>query len=373
VKPPTQLELFPLTQQLAAEELQARMRETLIDILAQKSRPGAGELLGLLEGKHGWQARQLLEPLVRALRTDPTLQIDIRDYLHTVLNDSAIQAALRGETKASQEFKSTLDALFRRSCQFRTSASFREFVEFSARFRVYAPFNNLLVKIQNPSCSFFATERDWQTKFQRQVKEDARAMLILAPMHPVMVVYALDDTDGKPLPSRLLSFAQAEGEWNPRHLSCTLDNAERDQIQVLFKVLSSTRAGFVTTRLRNGSYKMRIVIHAGLDDRSRYTVLCHELAHIYLGHLGGDLDNWWPCRLDLTHASVEIEAEAVSFIVTGRVGLQTHSEEYLSAYLKAPEVPDSVSVELIAKVAGKLEEMGSRRLPPRNVKSGRPQ
>ena len=32
--------------------------------------------------------------------------------------------------------------------------------------------------------------------FGRKLKEDARPMLILAPMHPVLTVYELDQTEG---------------------------------------------------------------------------------------------------------------------------------------------------------------------------------
>lgn len=86
---------------------------------------------------------------------------------------------------------------------------------------------------------------------------------------------------------------------------------------------------------------------------------------IYLGHLGSDEDRWWPSRRSLTHAAVEIEAEAGAYIVTLRTGLRSHSDEYLSSYLRDEAVPEGVSVELIAKVAGKLEDMGTRKLPPR--------
>jgi hypothetical protein len=48
--------------------------------------------------------------------------------------------------------------------------------------------------------------------------------------------------------------------------------------------------------------------HDGLDEPSRFGVLCHELAHVLLGHLGSDLDRWWPARANLDHATVEIEA-----------------------------------------------------------------
>ena len=57
---------------------------------------------------------------------------------------------------------------------------------------------------------------------------------------------------------------------------------------------------------------MRVVVHDALDEPSRFGVLCHELAHILLGHLGGDAHGWWPPRLNLDHDTVEIEAEAVA-------------------------------------------------------------
>jgi hypothetical protein len=59
---------------------------------------------------------------------------------------------------------------------------------------------------------------------------------------------------------------------------------------------------------------MRIGLREELETAAAYSVLCHELAHIYLGHLGADRDGWWPYRLNLPFAVTEIEAEAVSLI-----------------------------------------------------------
>jgi hypothetical protein len=42
---------------------------------------------------------------------------------------------------------------------------------FMARFRDYAPYNNMLVRLQNPTRSFYATERDWQDRFGRTLKK----------------------------------------------------------------------------------------------------------------------------------------------------------------------------------------------------------
>ena len=50
-------------------------------------------------------------------------------------------------------------------------------------------------------------------------------------------------------------------------------------------------------------------------------MLCHELGHIYLGHLGADKDGWWPYRVNLPQAVTEMEAEAVAYIVCRRAGL----------------------------------------------------
>ncbi len=351
-----------------AEALREKIRDEILAILRREQQPGASELLTKLEGSLGWKVRAELLPAIKELRGDKTVKGFLREYLTTTTSDAEVEAALRGDADPRHEFKSTLDDLLRKSAAYRKSEFFQAAVEFTAKFRAYAPYNNMLVKVQRPSCSFYATEKHWADAFKRVVKEDARPMLILAPMHPVMLVYDLDDTEGPPLPKKFLEFASAEGDWNPKVLENTLLNAERDRILAQFKPLSSTHGGFATTRLRDGRYKMRVVIHEELPPKSRYAILCHELAHIYLGHLGSDKDRWWPCRIHLSHATVEIEAEAVAYIVSQRAGLVASSAAYLSSFIKGPEYPEMVSMELIAKVAGKLGEMGARKLPMRKPK-----
>ena len=194
-------------------------------------------------------------------------------------------------------------------------------------------------------------------------------MLILAPMHPVMLVYSLDQTEGLDLPDELNRFSKFEGEWNPDWLRRTIENAEKhDRIRVDFRILSSTSTGFATLARGDCDRKMRIVIHEGLDSSSRFGVLCHELAHIFLGHLGTDGDHWWPSRTDLHARAVEIEAEATAFIVTSRFGLAGSSAAYVSRYLGRGPLPASVSLDQIAKVAGRIEQMAVRPLSLRTQK-----
>ena len=94
------------------------------------------------------------------------------------------------------------------------------------------------------------------------------------------------------------------------------------------------------------------------DEPGRFGVICHELAHIFLGHLGSDKDLWWPGRANLSRRSVEIEAESVVFIITNRMGLQGSSPSYVSRYLMDEDhLPESVSIDYVSKTAGKLERM----------------
>jgi len=131
-------------------------------------------------------------------------------------------------------------------------------------------------------------------------------------------------------------------------------------------LLSSTNAGFAAIARGDKRWKMRIALHESLDQPSRYGVLCHELAHIFLGHLGGDADNWWPSRAGVDRRTAEIEAETVAYITTQQLGLSGSNVAYVSRHLKEGErLPATVSLHLIAKVSGRLKEMALRNLPAR--------
>lgn len=338
----------------------------ILELLSKHRQPSARELLDSLERKLGVEARWDLMAVMVSLLAGPKLTRADRDYLQSLIGDGSMAQALRGVGAPDREMVSSIDALLHQSNIYRSSEAFREMVEFMGRFRDYAPYNIMLVRLQNPGCSFFATERDWRGRFRRRLKEDARPMLILAPMHPVMLVYDLEQTEGPPLPREVIQFARFQGTWQPEWMTRMLENAKRHSIRVDFKPLSSTLGGFATLdRESGGTWKMRIALHDGLDGPSRLGVLCHELAHIFLGHLGTDRDRWWPGRANLDRAAVEVEAEAVAFIVTTRLGLEGSSAAYVSGYLMADDIPAAVSPDLIAKVSGHVERMALELMPPR--------
>ena len=344
----------------------AQVRQVILDALNAPRQPSPYELVAAVHGLVGAAAHCELRPALVALSQDTRQSRACREYVQAVLADEDLMRALFGEDGPGRAVESSFDQLVRRSKQYRSAASFREMLDFMARFREYAPYNNMLVHLQSPACSFFATETDWRKRFGRTVKEDARPLLILAPMRPLMCVYDIGDTDGPPLPTELLEFSAFEGPITDEVLHLLVDNAARhDRIRVDFKSLSMTLSGFATFHRGPGDWKMRIAVHGALDVASKVGVLCHELAHIYLGHLGPDADRWWPARSNLDHHSVEIEAEATAYLVTSRLGLTGTSHAYVSQHLSEGDVPAGVSLDLIAKVAGRIEQMSRRKLPER--------
>lgn len=342
----------------ARDDMAARIRHHLVAMLRYGPRLSPRDLVAELDKEIGVAARWDLAGVLEALREDPHLTRDEHGYIRDLLADDALVRALRGEGAADHDVESTIDELLRRSRIYRDSQAFREMMAFIAAFRRYSPYNNMLVRLQNPSCTYFATARHWEREFGRTIREDARPMLILVPMGPVMTVYDLDSTAGPALPEELTNFAKFDGKWDPKWLDNLTTNAERHRIRVDFKPLSSTHAGLARVIRGPEGEKFRIVVHDGLKPSDQFGTLCHEIAHILLGHLGSDRDKWWPARSHLGRRTVEIEAEATAYIVTRHLGLEGTSAEYLSSYVDAGgRIPNNVSCDRIAKVARKIEQM----------------
>lgn len=364
--------ILPLAEPLSDADVFQRIRETVIEALSAPKQPSPHELVRSIHEKVGVNAHWDIVPALRRIGNDTNISRADRDYCNSLVRDEDLTGAMLGTVAPGRAIESTLDQLMRRSKNYRGSAAFAEMITFMTRFRDYSPYNNLLVRLQNPSCSFFATESDWLRRFGRTIKEDASPMLILAPMRPLICVYDMDHTEGRAMPAELDGFANFEGEIEPEVVQRMIDNAERrDRIRVNIKKLSSSNAGFATFAHGPGKWKMRIALHDGLDLPSRFGVLCHELAHIYLGHLGTDSDHWWPARSNMDRHSIEIEAESVAHLVSARLGLAGASHAYVSRHLRDGEVPPAVSIDLIAKVAGRIEQMAQRNFDARKLTKSR--
>lgn len=265
----TQLELFDMPDRVQ------RVEEFILDTLRNGLQPSATEFLKSIEVNVGLDARWDLVDVVIRLTDHKALSTAFREYLRSMIQDDSLVIALRGKDACDREMVSSIDTLLANSRRYAECAAFKEMLDFMARFKDYAPYNNMLVRLQNPSCTFYATAKDWRERFQREIREDARPMVILAPMHPVLLVYELDQTDGIPVPEELLKFAKFDGKWDDSWLQRLVENASGYRVSVQFKTLSSSNGGFATLARADGQWKMRIVIHDKLDPPSRFGVLCH--------------------------------------------------------------------------------------------------
>jgi hypothetical protein len=268
---------------------------------------------------------------------------------------------------------SALDEMFRSSGHYRRSRDFMEMVEFISRFRHYSPFNCLLVYIQDPSALYFASISDWEHKFGRYPKRKARPLVALKPFGPVMFLYSLEETEGKPVPEDVINPFKTDGYLPGYVLSNTIHNCSVHGIEVRPDLKGLGEAGLVTrldadSRRKYADLKLSpdssflIFLNPSHEVEEQYSSLVHELAHVFCGHLGSNDDAWWASNQGQSLAIVETEAESVSYLICQRCGLKTTSDKYLSAYRlnEDTEVP-LLGLNAVLQATDYIEKMGEAR------------
>jgi hypothetical protein len=276
--------------------------------------------------------------------------------------------------------KRALDELFTEVESYRSSERFLELLEFTKRFRQYAPFNAMLVHIQKPGSTFVAPASRWWNDRQRRVRAGAHPLVILRPRGPVMFVFDVSDTEGPPLPAGVEQpFEPTRGEAGDR-LARTIENAKRDGIRVERVRHGSQSAGSIRSSRRTTSAKpllfrreliplrFELLLNESMSREARYATLVHELAHLYCGHIGTPDPRWWPDRRGLPHTAAEFEAESVTYLVCGRAGIENPSAEYLHRVLADEAEVPAISLDRVMAAAGLVEQMGASILPTRRTR-----
>jgi hypothetical protein len=92
-----------------------------------------------------------------------------------------------------------------------------------------------MIHTQMPGAHFVCTARRWQKDYRREIKIDARPIVILQPMGPVLFVFDVSDT--APLPNAPPLPRQVEDPFHVRdgkiggQLALTIENAKRDGVR----------------------------------------------------------------------------------------------------------------------------------------------
>lgn len=263
--------------------------------------------------------------------------------------------------------KFTIDDLLRRSWTYKKSEEFVKFFDFIARFQHYSRYNTMLVYIQNPAVTFFGGSSYWRKEFRRTINVDAKPHIILAPRGPIMLVYDIFDTDGTLTAAEFLELGLGN---NPNKVSGELVIGKFNEIlaklgswgvQIVYRPLSYFNGGYF--RRRPGG-RLEICLKEGMSNEENFSVLLHEIAHLLLGHTGG---------IDLTNASqkktiqitsrqlgtevMELEAEAISFLICKKLCLETRSAEYMANFIINDAALLTFSYEQVITTADKIEKL----------------
>jgi len=258
----------------------------------------------------------------------------------------------------SQE-RSLLDELLSKSKLYKSSADFQALLDFTVRLRNMAPFNAMLLQIQKPGLNYAASEKDWKTRFNRATTENARPLLIMWPFAPVALVYDVLDTEGDPIPKNAFAF-YATGKIDKHRMNRFNELLDAKSISVELVDQGDRSAGLIrrenhaTDKKKFSKYAVQM--NQNHDAPMRFVTLAHELAHLFLGHLGDDPKLRVRGRRP-DYRVREIEAESVAYIVCKRNEVDPESQSYLSNFVKNDEDSEQLDIYSITRAAGHIEQI----------------
>ncbi|QDV90754.1 hypothetical protein RAS2_18370 [Phycisphaerae bacterium RAS2] len=216
------------------------------------------------------------------------------------------------------------------------SDAFKAYLATMARFHRYSFGNCMLIAMQRPDATHVAGFNRWK-EIGRYVKAGEKGIVIIAPMllrkqaddvrdepatdeaaekllrFKAVYVFDVSQTDGKPLPE----LHRVGGNPNG-HTERLRDFIAKSSIAVEY----SDDIGSADGVSKGGT----IVVRTTLSPAEEFSVLVHELAHEMLHKTDR--------RKETTKTIRETEAEAVAFVVSQAIGLDTNgaAADYIKLY-----------------------------------------
>jgi len=258
------------------------------------------------------------------------------------------------QTAANEEKLAELrafDELGHLARRYRESRAFGRLLDFVIAMRELSPYNAALLHLQKPEARMVRTAAEWALLGRRPLPQ-ARPALLLYPGGPLQFVFDVAETSGErvaPSPPPQPDPAEL--------LENTVERVLREGVAVVGPLFGQEPRG----RLRRGQAgepPFTIALDPQDEAAAQYATLVYELARLFLGHLGGCEGCDWPARPPADDISGRFEAGAVAAIVCGRAGVPTEAGAFVRGYLQNfTEAPD-LSLDLVLRVAGKIERLG---------------
>lgn len=216
-----------------------------------------------------------------------------------------------------------------------TSESVQELLAFTTKLLAFAPFSALLLHIQKPGLTHAATAHDWWDRFRRVPKKGTRPLLVLRTMGPVDFVFDIQDTEGDPVPEDAFSFPTF-GDLSKKRFAEFLQSVAGERIDIVELNAGDGSAGWIRliekSKAKKGKHRYQLAYNGNHPPATCFVTVAHELAHLFLGHLGDDPGRRVPNKRNVPLELREVEAEMVAYLVAMRNGLKPKSESYLSNY-----------------------------------------
>lgn len=272
--------------------------------------------------------------------------------------------------------RAILDALLYESAMYRRSADYQRLLDFTARLRNFAPFNGMLLQLQKPGLLHAASAYDWASRFGRYPKKHARPLIIMWPFSPVAFVYDVADTEGADIPEDVTAFLTRGPEVTSLFMNF-ITRLGRSHIVCDWVDVGDGAAGSICItgevpgKKPGRSYLL--AINKNHSSATQFATMAHELAHLFLGHLGADARLGIPARRALDHRGEEIEAESVAYLVCRRNQITPKSQTYLANFVSQDMTTDDIDLYQVLRAAGQVEALlglsRPTRLRPSSAKS----
>lgn len=286
------------------------------------------------------------------------------------------------QTEEEQQRKelSTLDQLFKDVKRYRKGVEFAKKLEFYSKFPYLGVYNAELVSQQRPGARLVLTAKKWGELYHREIKTNARPLIILVPFYPVDFLFDITDTKyidctrkvednwiiediindfmdscmnstGYYMEKLRINLEKNGIYYNDRYLAGSElfaeireDKTETLHVQVYRDLSISNHSHFILS------------VNAYANEAKRMALIFHELGHLFCHHFNCA---WWQGRQCTTNQK-EFEAETVSYLVCQRLGIRTHSVEYLANYLDKEGLIPEISAELVFQAVDIIQNMASK-------------
>ena len=242
------------------------------------------------------------------------------------------------------------------------SQALKDYLTTMSRFHRYSTGNLMLILLQCPHATRVAGYARWKT-LGRHVKAGEKGILILAPVRgsvpPPSPRAEGNPEDPAPSVESIVAFhtahvfdvSQTEGAPLPALAAASGDPGEHtDRLRQLVRQLDIDLEYSEDLLTADGVSRGGVItLRPGLDPAQEFSVLVHELAHELL-HQTAPRTEAPPAR-----ATRELEAEAVAYVVSEAVGLDTHtaSSDYIQLY-RGDAKTLAESLESIRKVSRRI-------------------